>query len=118
MIDVNKDGSVDFNEFLVVVVLINRLNDLGSRLSFVFDMYRFLIVCKIFFLLWLFSRWDESDDGSIDQKELANVISAIVNVLHQLVCLMMIIECLVWSYGYNWSKRWTRSEKTCERNYC
>lgn len=38
MIDVNKDGMVDFNEFLVVIVLINRLNDLGSRLSFVFDM--------------------------------------------------------------------------------
>ena len=37
MIDVNKDGMVDFNEFLVVVVLMNRLNDLGSRLSFVFD---------------------------------------------------------------------------------
>ncbi len=38
MIDVNKDGTVDFHEFLVVVVLINRINDLGSRLSFVFDM--------------------------------------------------------------------------------
>jgi hypothetical protein len=54
MIDVNKDGLVDFNEFLVVVVLINRLNDLGSRLSFVFDMYRFLIVCKIFFYFGYF----------------------------------------------------------------
>ncbi|UJR22077.1 hypothetical protein I4U23_025143 [Adineta vaga] len=59
MIDVNQDGFVDFNEFLVVIVLINRLNDLGSRLSFVFDM------------------WDQSEDGHIDQKELANVISAI-----------------------------------------
>jgi hypothetical protein len=38
MIDVNQDGTIDFNEFLVVVVLLNRLNDLGSRLSFVFDM--------------------------------------------------------------------------------
>ncbi len=38
MIDVNKDGTVDFNEFLVVIVLINRIDDLGSRLSFVFDM--------------------------------------------------------------------------------
>lgn len=38
MIDVNNDGAIDFNEFLVVIVLINRLNDLGSRLSFVFDM--------------------------------------------------------------------------------
>ncbi|CAF1520805.1 unnamed protein product [Adineta steineri] len=59
MIDVNKDNTIDFNEFLVVIVLINRINDLGSRLSFVFDM------------------WDQSDDGHIDQKELANVITAI-----------------------------------------
>jgi hypothetical protein len=41
MIDVNKDGTIDFNEFLVVVVLMNRVNDLSSRLSFVFDMYGF-----------------------------------------------------------------------------
>jgi hypothetical protein len=38
MVDVNKDGNIDFNEFLVVTILMNRLNDLGSRLSFVFDM--------------------------------------------------------------------------------
>ena len=38
MIDVNKDGTIDFNEFLVVTVLINRVNDLGSRLSFAFDL--------------------------------------------------------------------------------
>jgi hypothetical protein len=38
MIDVNKSGTVDFNEFLVATVLMNRLDDLGSRLSFVFDM--------------------------------------------------------------------------------
>ena len=37
-IDVNHDGTVDFHEFLVVVVLMNRMNDLGQRLSFVFDM--------------------------------------------------------------------------------
>jgi Ca2+-binding EF-hand superfamily protein len=46
MIDVNKDGTIDFNEFLVVVVLMNRVNDLSSRLSFVFDMYGI----NIFFL--------------------------------------------------------------------
>ncbi len=38
MIDVNNDGTVDFNELLVVIVLASRLNDLGSRLAFVFDM--------------------------------------------------------------------------------
>ena len=36
MINVNNDGTVDFNELLVVVVLVNRLTDLEARLSFVF----------------------------------------------------------------------------------
>ena len=39
MIDVNQNGTIDFNEFLVVVVLTNRMKDLASRLSFTFDMY-------------------------------------------------------------------------------
>ncbi len=38
MIDVNDDGTMDFNEILMVIVLMSRLNDLGSRLAFVFDM--------------------------------------------------------------------------------
>ncbi|CAF1021257.1 unnamed protein product [Rotaria magnacalcarata] len=59
MIDVNKDGRVDFNEFLIVIAMIDHLNDLESRLSFAFDM------------------WDESEDGLIDRSELTNMISAI-----------------------------------------
>ncbi|CAF2692707.1 unnamed protein product [Rotaria sp. Silwood2] len=59
MIDVNHDGTVDFNEFLIVITLIDHLNDLGSRLSFVFDI------------------WDDSEDGHIDQKEMENMITAI-----------------------------------------
>jgi hypothetical protein len=38
MIDVDHDGTVDFNELLVAIVLMSRLNDLGSRLAFAFDM--------------------------------------------------------------------------------
>ncbi len=38
MIDINKDGTVDFNEFLVAIILSNHSNDLRARLSFVFDM--------------------------------------------------------------------------------
>ena len=53
-IDVNRDGLIDFNEFLVVVVLMDRLNDLGSRLSFVFDMYR-ISVDELFWLTCFFS---------------------------------------------------------------
>ncbi|CAF0938764.1 unnamed protein product [Rotaria sordida] len=58
MIDVNNDGTVDFHELLIVIVLIDHLNDLESRLSFVFDI------------------WDDSEDEHIDQKELENMISA------------------------------------------
>ncbi|CAF4032607.1 unnamed protein product [Rotaria sordida] len=58
MIDVNNDGTVDFHELLIVIVLIDHLNDLESRLSFVFDI------------------WDDSEDEHINQKELENMISA------------------------------------------
>ncbi|CAF1047519.1 unnamed protein product [Rotaria sp. Silwood1] len=58
-IDRDNDGTIDFNELLVVIVLMSRLNDVGSQFGFAFDM------------------WDTSDDGKIDQKELANVISVI-----------------------------------------
>jgi len=38
MMDINNDKTVDFNELLVVIVLMSRLNNLGSRLAFAFDM--------------------------------------------------------------------------------
>jgi hypothetical protein len=38
MVDFDNDGTVDFNELLVIIVLMSHLNDLGSRLSFAFDM--------------------------------------------------------------------------------
>ncbi|CAF0985718.1 unnamed protein product [Adineta steineri] len=59
MIDANNDGTIDFNELLVVIVLMSRLNALDSRLAFAFDMY------------------DASGDERIDREELADVISAI-----------------------------------------
>ena len=37
-IDVNNDGMVEFNELLVVIVLMSRLNSVESRLAFAFDM--------------------------------------------------------------------------------
>jgi Ca2+-binding EF-hand superfamily protein len=80
MLDMNKDGTVDFNELLVVVVLTSRLNDIGARLAFAFDtfvIYFYISIC----ICDVFSRWDESGDGQLDQGELANVISAIVSFL-------------------------------------
>jgi len=38
MIDANHDGTIDFNELLVVIVLISRLNDLEARLTFALNM--------------------------------------------------------------------------------
>ncbi|UJR27051.1 hypothetical protein I4U23_008355 [Adineta vaga] len=59
MIDTNNDGKIDFNELLVVIVLMSHLNAVESRLAFVFDMF------------------DNSGDGHIDRDELEDVISAI-----------------------------------------
>ena len=38
-IDVNNDGIIEFNELLVVIVLMSRLNSVESRLAFAFDMW-------------------------------------------------------------------------------
>ena len=43
MIDTNDDGNIDFNELLVVIVLMSRLNALESRLAFAFDMFAITI---------------------------------------------------------------------------
>ena len=37
-LDVNDDGSIDFNEFLVLVAIRNRFGDLERRLAFIFDL--------------------------------------------------------------------------------
>ncbi|CAF0899508.1 unnamed protein product [Adineta steineri] len=57
-IDVNDDGTIDFNEFLVLIAIRNQLGSLEKRLAFVFDL------------------WDDSEDGQIDRKELTNLLSA------------------------------------------
>jgi hypothetical protein len=40
-------------------------------------------------------RWDESDDGHIDQKELANMITAIVRDILLIISLLFFIGYLV-----------------------
>ncbi|CAF0860429.1 unnamed protein product [Adineta ricciae] len=57
-IDVNEDGTIDFNELLALIAIRNQLGSLEKRLEFVFDL------------------WDDSEDGKIDKKELTNLISA------------------------------------------
>ncbi|CAF1073738.1 unnamed protein product [Rotaria sordida] len=57
-IDVNDDGTIDFNELLVLIAIRKKLGSLEQRLAFVFDL------------------WDDSEDGQIDQQELTNLISA------------------------------------------
>ncbi|CAF1161160.1 unnamed protein product [Rotaria sordida] len=62
MFDANRDGVIDFNEFLLAVAATCH-GDLNNRLEVVFD------IC------------DTSDDGHIDQKELAIMISAMYDLL-------------------------------------
>jgi len=59
--DTNNDGTIDFDEFLLAMAATSQ-GDLNERLGFAFEMY------------------DASGDGQIDQKELANLISAMVNI--------------------------------------
>lgn len=59
--DSNNDGTIDFDEFLVAMAATSQ-GDLNERLGFAFEMY------------------DASGDGQIDQKELANLIAAMVEM--------------------------------------
>ena len=69
MTDINHDGTVDFNEFLVVIVLFNRLNDPGSRLAFVFD----LLVC---FLICVVHNLSKIGKASNECKTVANCLNS------------------------------------------
>ncbi len=53
-LDVNDDGTIDFNELLVLMAIRNQMGNLEQRLAFVFDLfvsrnYRFLSL--FFFVL-------------------------------------------------------------------
>ncbi|CAF1001470.1 unnamed protein product [Rotaria sp. Silwood1] len=58
VIDTNHDETIDFNEFLFLAAVGNRTGSLEERLDIVFDL------------------WDVSNDGLLDQNELAHLISA------------------------------------------
>ncbi|CAF2529611.1 unnamed protein product [Rotaria sp. Silwood2] len=62
MFDANHDGTIDFNEYLLAVAATSQ-GDLDDRLEVAFD------IC------------DTSDDGQINQKELATMISAAYDLL-------------------------------------
>jgi Ca2+-binding EF-hand superfamily protein len=44
-IDVNEDGTIDFNELLVLIAMRNQSGNLEQRLAFVFDLFVFVICC-------------------------------------------------------------------------
>ena len=58
--DANNDGTIDFDEFLLAIAATSQGN-VDDRLEVAFEMY------------------DVSGDGQIDQKELSNMIAAMVN---------------------------------------
>jgi hypothetical protein len=60
--DANNDGTIDFDEFLLAIAATSQ-GDLDDRLEVAFEMY------------------DVSGDGQIDQKELSNMIAAMVKDL-------------------------------------
>ncbi|CAF0989772.1 unnamed protein product [Didymodactylos carnosus] len=60
--DQNNDGSIDFDEFLLAIAATSQGN-LDERLEVAFEMY------------------DISGDGQIDSKELANLISAMYDLV-------------------------------------
>ena len=60
--DANNDGTIDFDEFLLAIAATSQ-GDLDDRLEVAFEMY------------------DVSGDGQIDQKELSNMILAMVKDL-------------------------------------
>ncbi len=74
MFDVDDDGAIDFNEFIVAVAVTSQ-GDLDDRLEIVFDMW-VQSSCRLY--AFISFRWDTSDDGQINRNELANMISAMV----------------------------------------
>lgn len=44
-IDVNEDGTIDFNELLVLIAMRNQSGNLEQRLAFVFDLFVFVNCC-------------------------------------------------------------------------
>ncbi len=79
--DTNHDGSISFEEFLLALSVSSRGN-LDDRLAVAFDLY-ILCIFLVFSILsvCLTCRYDISNDGQIDQKELATLISAMVHLL-------------------------------------
>ncbi len=63
MVDFDNNGTIDFNELLVLIVLMSRLSDLGSRLAFAFDMLVtifnniLLYLYSLFFQVGCIRRW-------------------------------------------------------------
>ncbi|CAF1254336.1 unnamed protein product [Rotaria sp. Silwood1] len=58
-IDKNHDGTIDFNEFLLLAAVGNNTGNIDERLDIIFNL------------------WDVSHDGLLDVNELAHLISAL-----------------------------------------
>ncbi len=78
--DTNHDGSISFEEFLLALSATSR-GDVDDRLAVAFNLYA-LCIFLVFSILsvCLTCRYDISNDGQIDQKELATLISAMVHL--------------------------------------
>jgi Ca2+-binding EF-hand superfamily protein len=74
--DTNHDEKISFEEFLLAVSASSQ-GDLDTRLSVAFDLY------------------DISDDGHIDQKEMAKLISAMVkySIIKDCIFVFLVRSC-------------------------
>lgn len=76
--DTNHDGTISFNEFLMLVVF-KTPGDIDSRLAYVFDLFVSKIIRIVYFEFWIhFCRCDLSGDGKISIQEMAKYIHAAV----------------------------------------
>ena len=74
--DANNDGTIDFDEFILAIAATSQ-GDVDDRLEVAFEM-SVTGLCFIVNMSCSSSRYDVSGDGQIDQKELTNMISAMV----------------------------------------
>lgn len=76
MFDINKDGSINFVEFLLAIAWKTQ-DQLDQRLELAFDMF-----IRLFYEFWrlilFFFRYDVSGNGELDQNELTRLIIAMV----------------------------------------
>ena len=67
-IDVNDDGTIDFNEFLVLIAIRNQSGNIEDRLAFVFDLFVFIRSYVFINYLFILAGMNPKMDKSIEKN--------------------------------------------------